>query len=454
MAWHARLSASQTKQWWSCPGSTVYLERHPDLVSDSGTFAREGTCAHFLLEHCLLTNTVPADHEDLVIRIPRVKNDEGQFEDGDPYFLAAGSEPQTELDFEVSADMVDAVTTCVSYVRGRLLELTGNADTEQAVASGTLHVEVRVNPLPERDDTGGTGDVIIDVWPEVMEVVDYKHGRGVFVPVQQNKQLRSYLMGAVEAFKAHDYERFRYTISQPRHMNSPRDGIMTEEVTMKEMLAWQRDLRAAAARVDRCREATGERTTVKDLYEAGFISVGEDGSHCTFCELKGYCPAIAAKASELAAIDFDAEPPERIESPGHNQLSVALPWVPLLDAWLKELDAAAERELLAGNPVPGYKLVQGKSNRVLRPDYEDEAKLLAAFLKHGGDREKAFNPPKPPSIKTGPQLEKAVPKAQREKFAELVMHKPPGKLVVAPEADSRPAVTPGGAAEDFDGVEE
>jgi len=448
MAWHARLSASQTKQWWECPGSTVYLENNPDLASESGTFAREGTCAHFLLETCLLEDKRPADFLGLTIRIPRVMAD-GKYEDGEPYFLDDGTGCETEMDFEVSDDMAEAVDTCVSYVRGRLLELTGNDSTAEAILAGALHVEKRVNPLPERDDTGGTGDIIIDVWPELMEVIDYKHGKGVFVPVQGNKQLRSYMMGAIEAYDAHQYEAFRYTISQPRHMNAPRNGIMSEDVTPKEMLAWQKELRAAAARVDKVRAFYTEDTSLKDLYEAGFVSVGQDGAHCTFCDLKAWCPAIAAKAQEVAAVDFADDLPERIDSPGHNQLAMALPWVPLLDSWIKELEAAAERELMAGNPVPGFKLVQGKANRILRPEYaSDEKKLEQLAVEYGAPRDKLYTEPKPPAIKTGPQLEKLVPAKRREEFAQKAMYKPPGKLTVAPEADSRPAVKPGQSVED------
>lgn len=454
MAWHARLSASQTKQWWECPGSTVYLEHNPELVSESGTFAREGTCAHALLELCLGTGTRPADYLGRVMRIPRVLVD-GKHQDGDAVMLPDGAEAETEMDFEVSDDMAEAVDSCVSYVRGRLMELTGSEDTVEAIRNGALSLERRVNPLPERDDTGGTGDIIIDVWPELLEIVDYKHGKGVFVPVEGNKQLRSYMMGAIEEFKAHDYASFRYTISQPRHMRSPRSGIMCEDVTPAEMLAWQGELRKAAKRVDHVRSICGPDTSLHELWKAGHISVGQDGEHCTFCDLKAWCPAVAAKAQEVAAVDFEDDLPERIDSPGHNQLAMALPWVPLLDAWLKELDAAAERELMAGNQVPGYKLVEGKSNRQLKPEYQDQEKLAAVAVKLGADRDKLFNPPKEPTIKTGPQIEKLIPAKRRQEFSDTVMHKPPGKPVVAPESDPRPAVRPGQAAEeDFEGVEE
>lgn len=456
MAWHAKLSASQTKTWWNCPGSLAFLEANPELKRESGSHARLGTCAHYLLELCLENGVLPDHYGGRLIRIE--VNADGS--DGDTVLLDAGAEAQDDMDHEVDLDMVEAVEHCVSYVRSRLLELTGDESTTKAIENGTLRVEQRVNPLPHRDDTGGTGDVLIDIWPEVFEIVDYKHGSGVFVPVEGNYQLRSYLGGGCHKYDAFDYELLQYTICQPRHIQAPYNGIMSEQISSKDLKKWLSQLDTAASRVDEARElvhthmmdagaAQEDPTLLLDsLYNKGFISVGQEGgSHCTFCDIKAWCPAARDKAQEVAAVDF-ADEPEEIDKPGPNQIAVVMPWVDFLDKWLKDVNIAAEHTLLAGGKIDGFKVVRGKANRVLKPNIDDD-KLVATAVKFGAKKEDCFKPPVAPKVKTGPQLEKLLPAAKRKAFSDEVMHKPEGKLTVVPVSDKRPAVdvTPGG---DFD----
>ncbi len=54
-----------------------------------------------------------------------------------------------------------------------------------------------------------------------------------------------------------------------------------------------------------------------------------------------------------------------------------------------------------------------------------------------------------PELITGPQAEKLVAQALRGDFNDKLLEKPPGKLVMAPESDSKPAVEVGYAAADF-----
>ena len=49
MAYHARLSASGSKQWMNCPGSVAAEARNPN-PRGSSIFAMEGTAAHLLCE--------------------------------------------------------------------------------------------------------------------------------------------------------------------------------------------------------------------------------------------------------------------------------------------------------------------------------------------------------------------------------------------------------------------
>lgn len=478
MAGHARLSASQTEWWSECPGALAFIEANPrPEYNSSGYYAQMGTCAHTLVERCLGEGSEPAEYLGRLIEI--VEDADGN--EGTSILRKGAKLPEgaVRVIFEVDGNMVEGVECMTDYVRRRCVELglvdEGFNDLERArevcnlIARGTVHLEARVVPLPERDDTGGTGDVVIDAWPELLEVVDYKNGSGVFVPVEGNRQLRSYGLGALQEFGADDYERVRCTICQPNHMQAPADGIMSEEVSVPELLDWKHWLTAAADRVDAARVFAGEGATLEELYDAGFVSVGEAGKHCTFCDLASGCPASLAKAQELAAVEFDDDPAD-IEAPtGANHLSVVLPWVPFLDAWIKKIVTNGEHLLLTGGRIAGQKVVRKRSTgrrwiteRRIAPETEGgetrvvpvtEEDLARDFAEEFGvDRGKLYTAPEPKFL-TGPQAEKLLPKDKRQGFSDRYLFKPEGSLTIAPEEDSRSAVDVDPAA-DFDDVED
>ena len=451
---HARLSASQTKRWAACPGSVAVLEERPDLQGSSNQYAQMGTCAHALVERCLTEGSFTSDYKGRLIEILDPGGDEGTS------FLRKNAKMPTDpqrVVFEVDDDMVEATGSMVRYVRFRCWDygLLGDVDSDDDLAKAvakivgrTLHLEKHVTPLPDRDDTGGTADVIIDAWPDVLEVVDYKNGSGVFVPVEGNEQLRSYALGALREAGSDDYETVRYTICQPRHLQSPNGGVMSEDVSPKELLSWGRWLAARAEDVDLAREWVEGGANFAQLYEESLVSTGEDGSHCNFCELLSECPAALNKAQELAVTDFDDEPAEPDVPQGNNSLAILLPWVPFMDKWLKEVNASAERLLLAGGSLPGFKLVRKRSNRQWVDKTEDE--LIAELKSYGLKKKDCLTEPK---LLSGPQMEKLIDLDRREEFGKDLLFKPKGGLTVASEDDKRSAVVADPAA-DFDDVED
>ena len=323
MAWHARLSASQTKDWFNCPGTIALKEMFP-VDDPSGAAAQLGTCAHTLIERCLEEGVDPRSYEGRLIQIKAPNT-----ADEETVILAKAAKwPKGTqvVCFEVD-DEIDATTCFIDYVIGRLVELfpeaydtTGFGDevpygiAVDAVKRGQLKLEGRVNPLPERDDTGGTADVTIDAWPTLMELVDYKNGTGVLVKAPGNLQLKSYTLGrAVEkGGRPSDYESYRYTIGQPRHHRAPPGGMSWEDQTPEQLEAFEVELREACDRVDQARmclanlfsnhDKAGLATTPtveearEALYAAGFLSVGADGDHCHWCTHLNQCPASLAKS--------------------------------------------------------------------------------------------------------------------------------------------------------------
>ncbi len=460
---HARLPSSNTKQWSTCAGSAAWTEAYPEPDKGSNYFADMGTAAHHLVELCLRKGSEPVSYLGRGIKV---------FPDGGTSMLVVkASEKSKEAEdvFVVDVDMHEAVAHMTRYVRMRCFELglldktlanmidadgVAGHKISQGVAElvkrGTVRLEVQVTPLPNRDDTGGTSDVVIDAWPVVIEVVDYKNGSGVFVPVTKNHQLRSYGLGTLNEFGFDDYERVVYTICQPRHTESPANGIMSEEMTTKDLKAWGNWLYSRAEEVDIARAMVASGATMQELYDAGLLSVGEDGSACTWCHLKGKCPAQRAKAEELLELDFADKPFEVEPVKSNNHLSVLVPWVPFLRNWLDSVLSNAETAMLAGDNIAGQKLIQGQSNRVRKPDAEDK-EILKALAFHGvKDKDKMYNKPKPAALRTIPQLEKLLPVDKRVTFSNAFTDKPPGKITMVPEDHPSPAVSVVEAKDDFD----
>lgn len=458
---HARLSASQTKRWANCPGSVAYLEKYPNLEEPSGYHAMLGTAAHALAEHCLREGSEVFAYEDRLIEITNPGSDN----EGTKILSKRSKMPKstTRVVFIVDQEMIDAVSCMTRYVYKRCVELglmdhemvLGEADWASEVAAlvknGTVRLEERVVPLPERNDTGGTGDVIIDAWPDVLEIVDYKNGSGIFVPVDMNDQLRSYALGALQSESA-DYDVVRYTICQPRHLKAPEDGIMYEETTVEELFIWKNELAMAASQVDEARVAVADGAGLADLFDAGFISAGKDGNHCTFCPIMGHpCPAAQAAAEAQCIKDFEDEPMDMLPPTDEDALARILVWAPFLTKFLKEVEEKAETYLMAGGTVPGKKLVHGRSTR--RWATSDEKAIIKLMVdEYGAQEEDLYSEPK---FITGPQAEKLVPKDQRKDFNSKMLDKPAGRITMVDESDKKPAVVIGGdAVSDFEDLED
>ena len=446
-------------------------EFFPPAERSNNYFADMGTAAHHLVELCLREGSEPTKYLNRKILV---------LPDGGTSMLKASAIVPEEREgvFDCDVDMCEAVQKMTTYVRNRCAELglihyvpvIGAKDNDdklyrvgdqihamsmgaavaELVKRGTVRLEVHVTPLPDRDDTGGTGDVVIDAWPTLLEVVDYKNGSGVFVPVTGNMQLKSYGLGTLNEFGFDDYERVVYTICQPRHTEAPWDGIMSEEIPVPELKKWGNWLYGRAEEVDVARKILSDGGNMAELHKAGLLDVGEDGSACTWCSRQASCPAYKDKAQAICEQDF-AQPPEEFEEvKSNNHLSTLVPWVPFLRKWCDSLMANAEAALLSGETVSGQKLIQGTSNRKRKPDITDDAIVEELITKGQRDVKPMYNDPKPATLRTIPQLEKLLPAGQRKAFSDMFTEKPPGKRTMVHEDHPSPAVSVGDVGKDFD----
>jgi hypothetical protein len=256
---------------------------------------------------------------------------------------------------------------------------------------------------------------------DMLEITDYKHGKGVPVSAEGNAQMRLYALGALkkyEPFYGGMIQRVRMTIDQPRI----RDDPSSETITLDELRAW------------------GE--TVKPIAQKAFSGFGEfkSGDHCRFCRGKAQCRARAD--SNTALEDFkDAllpTPENRLHSEAFDGAKAILTHAEIGDllirgqdliAWYRDIEAYALGAILRGEDIPGWKAVAGRSVRA----FTDHDAAVAAVIASGYDEAIVYER-KPKSLT---EVEKLMGKADfAAKIGSFVV-KPLGKPTLAPVSDKR-----------------
>lgn len=245
----------------------------------------------------------------------------------------------------------------------------------------------------------GTGDCVI-LWGDTLHVVDLKYGKGVPVSAENNPQLRLYALGAVHEYKLlYNIQNVQMHIIQPRL-----DNISTESLTAAELLQWAE--------------------TVKPIADQAAKGVGEycAGEWCRFCRAKAQC---RARAVQLLEIGRDQHKDLLTDA----EIGEILLQAQTLQSWVKSLEEYAEKQLIAGKEIPGWKLVEGRSNRTITD-------VDAAFktLRESGYEEALLYERKPLNL-TG--LEKLCGKKHLTELIGAYIIKPPGKPTVVPETDKR-----------------
>ena len=312
---HAVLSASSSERWLNCPPSARLCEAYEDKGSD---YAAEGTDAHALCEFRLKQVLgIPADN------------------------------PIENLSW-YHEEMEDCAAGYAAYV-SELLETA-----KQTCADPVILIEQRVDFSRWVQDGFGTADCIV-IADGVLNIVDYKHGKGVEVSAVDNPQMMLYALGALEIFDGiYDIDSVRMTIYQPRKSN-----ISVCVMEKDGLLEWaQNDLTYKA----------------KLAYEGG--GDFHCGEWCRFCKAKAECRERAEANLALAQYDFE-EPPLLTD----EEIAGILDKVDALTAWAADVKEYALRQAVSGTAFPGWKLVEGRSNR----KYTSEAAVAAAVEGAGFD---------------------------------------------------------------------
>lgn len=387
MAAHAILSASAAHRWINCPPSARLNE---GMADTSSVFAAEGTLAHELGELELRYQTKEITRRTYKTRLNKIEANE-----------------------LYNHEMPDHVETYTGYVFERL------AAARVGTPDALLFLEQRLDFSKYVPEGFGTGDSVI-IGDGTVEIIDLKYGKGVEVSADENEQMMLYGLGAYEEYASfYDIKKVAMTIVQPRL-----HSISTYEIMVEDLLKWANDTLVPKARI---------------AWEGGGLCL--PGDWCKFCKVKSTCRARAEDVTEAVA-EFMED--DVLQSPALlsvEEVAALLKKTGQIQSWAKDLeDYALEQARDNGIQFAGFKLVEGRSNRV----FTDEEEIVATLKVENYQEEQIYNK----KLKGITELEKMVGKKLFGTLFDTLIAKPPGKPALVPESDKRPAMDT--IATDFD----
>lgn len=401
MAAHAKLGPSSASRWMECTPS-AHLEAEWTAANGytSSSYADEGTLAHSLGELIISHRLGAVLTKQYKAKLKKIQ--ENQYYD---------------------ADMQENCEQYAAYV------LEHYAKVKVQCPDSQIFLEQRLDLTRWVPEGFGTGDVLI-VADHVLVLIDLKYGKGVPVSAIKNKQLYLYGLGGVEAMEGlYGITDVNLHIYQPRISNFSEDWISKQE-----LLQWADvELKPKAALAW---EGKGEF---------------KPGEHCRFCKIKATCKANAEENLKTVWADFNEENDfghivesgaleARFLAP--ENIAAVLSKADLFKNWIAAVEEyALDQAVTHGVTWPGFKLVEGRSNRKIA----DEKQAADELLKHC-TADEIYNT----KLKGITDLTKLLGSADFNRLLSPYIIKPAGKPVLVVEADKRPAFSSSARAmEDF-----
>lgn len=373
---HAYLGPSSAYKWLNCPQSARLEELIPDQTSEH---AELGRLAHEFAELELTKKFKVMKPTEYKKRLSELKKN---------------ALYETEIE------------RCVAEYIEYVSELAYQKPSMPAIV-----IEKLVDLSTYVPESFGTADCILISGTD-LHVIDYKHGKGVLVNVENNPQLMLYGLGALDLYKRlYTIDTVHLAVIQPRA-----GGISEWSLSATVLLEWGESIKEAALNAF---NGTGE-------------AVPGDWCQKGFCRAAGQCAAQVQIYSALADQSSAGTDPDLLSV---NEIGETLSRLSGFVAWLKKLEAVALQKCLAGEEVPGWKAVEGRSNRVIR---DENIPLVEKAIVEAGTKKTMLYKR---SFLGITELEALIGKKELEALVGELIEKPPGKPTLAAESDRRPAIT-------------
>lgn len=418
--YHAKWSPSGAAGWSTCVGKIAMEEGREDQPS---SYADEGTAAHTVATWCFEQTTDAAAFAGRYVPI------------------------RPGVTVEVDDEMVEYVQAYVDTIR----QYAGEKPDSPFDFEHELNIEqdVPIDHITGEDGATGRADAwILTADGEELQVHDLKYGRGEPVSADGNLQLLMYASGALRVAElvGAEPQRVRMVIHQVR-TSSPEEWV----IPISELLTRINHLRRAA---ERSRGAYECRATwIGTPGEADYLNPSEKG--CRWCKAKATCSALREVVADAVLAEVPATPEEFADlttQPAQEYfggrdrewLAASMEKVGLIEDWCKAVRAETERRLLAGDGVPGYKLVQGSKPARKWMDAEQAEQMMKTMRLKADEMytKKVITPTVAEKV--------LAPTPRRWKKLEALIAQGEPPLSVATLSDKRPAVEVKPVAQEFD----